>query len=214
MILTTDGFGRFILLAESAPVYEEFVTQATAFATVSSTDPDTAGQGTFDLSYTYDDDWGGWPVGRERRVLVRSTQLYGKGRRIIDLKFDLQDEYGPILANTPEINDVFLHVRAVTTDFDPATVTWNWAYAQGHIGLSAQAADYYLAQGSAHASASPFPSRHQMPRTAWNALDAIYGFEIRLAPAGFVGSEPEWLQVQWRARLDALYKPVGYVILE
>lgn len=212
MILTTDGRGEFILVHESSNLYEEFANADSAFATVIDVNPDDTGHKEFYLSYTYDDLMGTWPEGNEQRVLVKSQYVYGKSRRIKDLKLDVQNEYGPIVAIAPNDESVEVHIRirAITTEFDPETVTWNWAYTQGYLGLSDDYADYLLTSGQGLMDAAGLPSRHDTPLAAWNALDAIYGFEFRIQPTG---DEHEWLQAQWRANLDWLHEPVGYVIL-
>ena len=58
--------------------------------------------------------------------------------------------------------------------------------------------------------ASGLPSRYDTPLTTWNALDEIYGFEFRIEPSG---SEREWLQAQWEAKINWPATPVGYVVL-
>ena len=212
MILTTDGRGEFILVAENSNLYEEFVTHENAFATVSSVFPNAPDHKSFDLSYTYDNLMGSWPDGDERRVLVKSQYVYGKTRRIKDLKFDLENDYGPSVAITPNdgLITVCIRIRAITTEFDPETITWNWAYTQSNLGLSNDYADYLLTTGSGIMDASGLPSRPDTPLVAWNALDAIYGFEFRIEPTG---TEREWLQAWWRAKLNWPCELVGYVIL-
>ncbi len=212
MILTTDGRGEFILVPDTINSYEEFVTSKTAFATVDSVWPNETGYEKFKLSYTYDDIMGTWPEGEDERVLVKSQYIYGKDRRIKDLKFDLENNYGPRVEITPNYGlcDVRIRIRAITTDFDPETVTWNWAYTQGNLGLSNDYADYLLSTGGGNMDASGLPSRHNTPLTAWNALDEIYGFEFRIEPSG---SECEWLQAQWEAKVNWPHDPVSYVIL-
>ena len=210
MILTTDGRGEFILVPDAINSYEEFATHKTAFATVVSVWPDETGHEKFELSYTYDDIMGTWPQGEDERVLVKSQYVYGKDRRIKDLKFDLENDYGPIAEIDPGMCDVRIRIRAITTDFDPETVTWNWAYTQSNLGLSNNYADYLLSTGGGNMDASPLPSRWETPFTAWNALDEIYGFEFRITP---VGDEQEWLQAQWRAKVNWPATPVGYVVL-
>ena len=155
---------------------------------------------------------GCWPEGEEERVLVKSQRVYGKTRRIKDLKFDLENDFGPIVEVVPSngMCDVRIRIRAITSDFDPESVTWTWAYTQANLGLSTEYADYLLTTGGGTLDASGLPSRHDTPLVAWNALDAIYGFEFRIEP---VGTEREWLQAQWTAKLDSLSDPVAYVIL-
>jgi hypothetical protein len=212
MILTTDGRGEFILVPENQNLYEEFANQEDTFATVRSAQPDDTGHREFDLSYTYDDTMGTWPQGEEERVLVKAAYVYGKKRRIKDLKLDLENEYGPMVAVIPNdgMCDVRIRIRAITNDFDPATVTWNWAYTQANLGLSTSYADYLLSTGEGIMDASGLPSRRETPLAAWNGLEEIYGFELRIEP---VGTERQWLQAQWQAKLDWSYQPVGYVIL-
>ena len=212
MILTTDGRGEFILVAENQNFYEEFARSEEAFATVNSAQPNEPGQRNFTLSYTYDHYMGSWPAGTETRVLVRSEHVYGQGRRIRDLKIDVQDAYGPITSITPNdgMCDVRIRIRAITTEFDPATVTWNWGYTEGRLGLSETYADYLLTTGDGIVDASGLPSRRETPLAAWNGLERIHGFELRVEP---VGGERTWLQVQWVAMLDQICEPVGYVIL-
>jgi len=212
VILTTDGRGEFILVSEGRNVYEEFATSANAFATVSSTDPEETGYQDFNLAYTYDDVMESWPEGWERRVLVKSNHVYGANRRIQDLKFDVKNAYGPLVTVFPndETCDIRIRVRAITTEFDPETVTWQWAYTESNLGRSETYADYLLTTGSATVEAAGLPSRRNTPLAAWNELKAIHGFELRVEPNG---GEREWLQALWQATISWPYPPVGYVIL-
>lgn len=212
MILTTDGLGEFILVAECMNLYEEFANHEDAFATINNIAPGDTGHKTFQLSYTYDHMVGSWPAGLEERVLVKSRYVYGKKRRFKDLKFDLENAYGPIIEVVPndQTCDIFILIRAITTDFDPETITWNWAVTQANLGLSGDYASYLLTNGQANVDASGLPSRRNTPLNSWNELDAIYGFELRMEP---VGSERQWLQAQWHAKLYWPYPPVAYVIL-
>lgn len=212
MILTTDGRGEFILVAESDNLYEEFVTHEDAFTTLSSISPNDHDHKEFDLSYTYDDLMESWPDGDERRVLVKSQYVYGKERRIKDLKFDLENDNGPNVAIYPdeEVTEIRIRIRAITTEFNVETITWTWAYTQSNLGLSNDYADYLLTTGSGKMDASGLPSRADTPFAAWNALDAIYGFEFRIEP---VGTEREWVQARWQVKLAWPGELVGYVIL-
>jgi hypothetical protein len=212
VILTTDGRGEFILVPESLNSYEEFATQADAFATLTSTSPTLPGQGSFSMAFTYDDIMETWPEAWERRVVVKSSHVYGKTRRMKGLKFDVASSFGPQAAIYP--NDgycaVNIQIRAITTDFDPASITWEWAYTQGRLGLSEDYAEYLLTTGQGAMEASGLPPRQSVPFPVWNTLESIHGFELRIVPSG---DEREWLQVLWSARLDGLGYPVAYVIL-
>ena len=212
MILTTDGRGEFILVAECLNLYEEFANKQEDFTSINNVDVNETGHNTFAVTYTYDQLMGTWPTGLEWRVLVKSQHVYGKKRRFKDLKFDMSNASGPDLAIMPYDTscDVLIRIRAITTDFDPATITWNWAITQSNLGLSAEHADYLMGTGGTSGDGTVLPSRRGTPLAAWNELDNIYGFELRIEPSG---SEREWLQAQWHAKLWWPWLPVGYVIL-
>ena len=208
----TDGRGEFIMTEEGQNLYEEIANGASGFATVQSLSPTETGGGRFDLMYTYDGG-GAWPAADwEQRVLVRSQHVYGKGRRIRDLKIDASDDYHCPVSMIPNTGmcEAWIRIRAITTEFDTESVTWDWAYTQGLLGLSEPRANYLLATGSAVVEASGLPARRDTPLGEWNELEAIYGFELRVEA---VGNARTWMQVRWQAGRDGLNWPVAYAIL-
>jgi hypothetical protein len=176
--------------------------------------------------------------GNEKRVLIHADHIYGKNRQVEQFIFDIpwNEDSGldsmlewsvsaNNLANDPnphpfEVGFTFT-IRAITEDFDPATVTWNSAYhgsspfsfplpdldiqtggatlphLDGHLDLLVSAGPGGPAvPGNAVVSGTVsvlqrFPFLLYAKRIdlltegildAWNAADAIYGFEIAVAP--------------------------------
>ena len=214
---------RFPFRAAAVNLYERFFDDNSiddSLTSLSSSNPDATGLGDAYLSFTYDKDWGTWPSGVESRILIHSPHVYGSGRRIADLKLDGRDGLVTVVFDSSVGCEAWISVRAITTDFDPATITWNWAYTEENLGLSADVADHFLESGSGIVSINPFPSRHDLPRSgpyndlSWNQLDAVYGLEFRFKVS--TTSEPDWAQMIWNPEVPApgIWEPVGYVILE
>jgi hypothetical protein len=175
---------------------------------------DTPGGGAFDL-YRENGD----PASDERRVLVHSDHIYGVNRQIERLLFDIPHDvsgwhryvrvdigYSGTL-DTPWWARLYVNIRPILTDFDPATITWNGAYGASPLSfgrqliicfagevaastLSLTVAAWPPANGTAEVDETiPVPGllvtqAHaihgpgDLPISDWNAETAIYGWEI------------------------------------
>ena len=221
MILTTNSMGEFILVPEAANLYEEFAA-ADAYATLDDQNPNETGSGTFDLyKYYYYYDEENPPETAERRVVVRCSRVYGRYRRFSDLKFDLPWPSPPRLSVTcgpdPTPVEAWLDIRAVTSSFEPETITWNWAYVTGGGNLSLDDAvcstrllgtNEEVNEFDLDLSWGAFPHRAELP-SAWQNLEAIYGFEFRLRVEALYADRYE---IRWHPSISDTHAR-AYVIL-
>jgi hypothetical protein len=207
-----DKLGEYVMVAEEYNRYEEFAASATNYATVDEAHPTVTGSGTFDLYRANGD-----PAGDERRVLVRADHIYGAGRPIERLIFDIVHASSAWLRTSPTLAtsipgmfyvpwgaDLYVKVRPILTDFDPATVTWDDAYVTTPLSFGSQATILIAGEGTGAsmlvltlAAQNPASASAEVHETlwvpdlfatkawdintvlaAWNAEDEIYGWEI------------------------------------
>ena len=233
MVVPKDKLGGFILFADEFNRYEPFAASAYDYATVDEARPDDTGQCAIDA---YREE--GNASHDERRVLIHSDHVYGN-RRPASFTFNLQHaaeswrdwlyDYAAGMAAAGNEDHTFevaasLEVRAVTTDFDPAAITWGSAYGLGSPLTFSQTSlaqalgiHYFTVHVEApvppNDPATPVPFRvwaglaqeEALPNvivsgagSGWNDLDAIYGFEVALTLSGSYRI-PYW---PWTGALD------------
>jgi hypothetical protein len=135
---------------------------------------------------------------------------------------------------------MYARVTPILVNFDPAVVTWNWAYTLGNLTLSASTQDYLLGVLSGGSLLNPpgpsipvfythvakipplVAGAVSMPIAAWNAEAAIYGWEIRIVPVQHIPVDPGFgalttMQAYWQGTLPNLgpnppESPLAYVI--
>lgn len=216
-----DKLGEYVMVAEEFNRYEEFALLSGNFTTLDQAHGDVTGQGTFELYYE-----NGNPSGDEKRVLVHSDYVYGENRQIVHLVFDVvyssslwqRSVSGDTTPNgwleIPWEAELYLKIRPVLTDFDPASITWNSAYGGGSplsfgtmasINAMGEAGWSTLAIRCIDGNPPPVPVAlaeldenievqgllatrtcdiGSMVYANWNAESAIYGWEIAVSTDG------------------------------
>jgi hypothetical protein len=203
--------GETILFASEFNRHEVFAASGDNFATLDEADAGTNFQDAFDLYYER-----GNPSSDERRVVVHADHVYGSARPVERLLCDVaHDDSDWAFSVTTGVGSphslrsiAYLSVRAITSDFDPSTITWTSATTGGGA-LSYSATVETLEIGyweallwgdndtlSCNAKLAtliylpgPLASDH-----AWNCEDAIYGFELRVdLSTGDASDSMRWL---------------------
>jgi hypothetical protein len=195
--------GDFILTADEFNRYEVIAKDANSFATLDEADPDANKRATLSLYHHLTE------TGHERRAVVLSDHVYGASRKVERVLFDLvalssEWYYSMRADDTPRRCDMRVHlrVRAITCEFDPATIDWTWAYVTdgGNLSFAPGVAEALVAHkcfvlepsGAPTASAylyeddpvetlaSPLVLKREHLPEEWNEEAEIRGFEFRL----------------------------------
>ena len=197
MGLRKGKLGDHILYASDFNRYEEYASAAGNFATLYESAPAATHQNEFGLHLD--------PAnGDEKRTVVHSDHVYGKNRQIerwlLDVAIGDNDAHADF-DFTPPIGDcwIYIEARPILVDFDPATLTWNQAYAdyegsgKGLFDSATQGDEGYLgSEVTSRWHVNPreaqidfdlyFPT-WLMAKTAdldtWNGYDVICGWEVR-----------------------------------
>ena len=185
MAAPRDKLGEFVLFAEGFNRYEEFAASPECYAILDQARPTTALPGGVDLYVEQ-----GNPSADERRVLVHSDRVYGRGRPatfVFDLRHEddvfpdwVYDSSPGALASGADDKQYHLiarlRVRAVTTDFDPTAVTWDSAYGGAPLGFSAHRVEALLGQhrfGVHVEDPTPYDPDKMLDLRVWTGNDIV-----------------------------------------
>lgn len=150
----------------------------------------------------------------EKRVVIHSARVYGSARPIERIAIDGVGLLSGYVEGNYTTLYAYAELRAILADFDVTTITWKWAYTDGNLTLGTDVARQLNIYGQGNISAHGWPlisfgDGATSPIDAWNEEVAIYGWEVRLAPASAPGAT-DVIRAQWTGSAEPV---IGYAIL-